>query len=80
MQKLKARVDVNFARVEVNFQKIIVTNSATDFFVLISLSTKVPLIIHTKFQPNIPSHSGEKVDFMVLLFLISAAILDPQPG
>ena len=24
---------------------------------------KVPLIIHTKFQPNILSHSGEKVDF-----------------
>ena len=68
MQKLKARVDVNFPRVKVNFQKIIVTNSATDFFILISLSTKVPLIIHTKFQPNIPSHSGEKVDLWFCYF------------
>ena len=30
---------------------------------LISLSTNVPLILYTKIQPNIPSHSGEKVDF-----------------
>ena len=29
------------------------------FFILISLNTKVPLILHTKFQPNIPCHFGE---------------------
>ena len=29
----------------------------------ISLSSKVPLIKHTKFQPNILTHSGEKVYF-----------------
>ena len=33
------------------------------FFHLIILKTKVPLMLHTKYQPNIPSHSGEKVDF-----------------
>ena len=61
---LKARVDVNFARVDVNFQTVIVTEFRYRFFfILISLSTKVSLIIHTKFQLNIPSHSGEKVDF-----------------
>ena len=62
---LKVRVDINFARVDVNFQTVLVTKFHFRFFlfILISLSTKVPLIIHTKFQPNIPSHSGEKVDF-----------------
>ena len=50
------------------------------FFILISLGTKVPLIIHTKCQPNIQSHSGEKVILMVLIFLVSAAILDSRPG
>ena len=33
-----------------------------------------------KFQPDIPSQSGEKVDFIGFLFLASAAILDSQPG
>ena len=33
------------------------------FFILITPSTKVPLIIHTEFQLNIPIHSGEKDDF-----------------
>ena len=37
------------------------TNSA---IILIILKTKVPLMLHTKFQPNIWSHSGEKVDFI----------------
>ena len=54
---LKARVDLNFAKVEVNFQTVIVLQIV---FILISLSTKVPLIIHTKFQPDILSHSREK--------------------
>ena len=30
--------------------------------ILISFNAKVPLILHTKFQPNIPSHSGGNVD------------------
>ena len=63
---LKTRIDVNFARVDVNFQTVIVTEFRYRFFfILISLSTKVSHIIHTKFQLNIPSHSGEKVDFHV---------------
>ena len=33
------------------------------FFILISINNKVLLILHTKFQPNIPSHSGENDDF-----------------
>ena len=33
------------------------------FFILISINIKVLLIFHTKFQLNIPSHSGEKDDF-----------------
>ena len=32
------------------------------FFVLISINTKVLLILHAKFQPNIPSHYGENGD------------------
>ena len=33
------------------------------YFTLISLTPKVPVILHIKFQPHIPSYSGEKVDF-----------------
>ena len=33
------------------------------FFNSIILKSKVPLMIHTKYLPNIPCHSGEKVDF-----------------
>ena len=44
----------------------------------IILKSKVPLMPHTKYQPNIPCHSGEKVDLLVLLFLALAAILDSQ--
>ena len=46
------------------------------FFILIILKTKVPLMLHTKFQLNIPSHSREKVDLMVLAFSALVAILD----
>ena len=46
---LNARVDMNFARADINFQTII----------LITISIKVLFILHTKFQPNIPSHFGE---------------------
>ena len=34
------------------------------FFVLIILKTKVPIACHTKYQPNIPSGSGEKINFI----------------
>ena len=62
---------MNFARVNVYFPTAIVTYLAVVFFffffffffIFISLNTNIPLIIQTKFQPNIPSHSGEKVDF-----------------
>ena len=33
------------------------------FFILIPINIKVLLLLHTKFQPNIPSHSGENGDF-----------------
>ena len=60
---LNARVDVNFARGNVNFQTVTVTlfcyNCFCFFFILISVNIKDPLILHTKFQPNIPSHFGE---------------------
>ena len=47
------------------------------FFNLIILKSKVLFMLHTKYQPNIPRHSGEKVDFiLVMLFLALAAILD----
>ena len=46
---LNARVDMNFARADINFQTVI----------LITISIKVLFILHTKFQPNIPSHFGE---------------------
>ena len=61
---LNAWVDVNCFRVDVKF-----SNSHCDlillqiFFILVSLSIKVPLILHTKFQPNIPSRSGENGNF-----------------
>ena len=57
---LNARVDVNFARVDENFQMVTVTLFYYNFFfILILISIKVLLILHTKFQPNIPSHFGE---------------------
>ena len=67
---LKARVNVNFARVDIYFQNghCDLINSAIDFFILISVNTKIPVILHTKFQANIPSHSGKQLISMVLLF------------
>ena len=49
------------------------------FFIFIVLNTYVPLIIRAKIQPKISSGSGEKVDFVILLFLVMAAILDIRP-
>ena len=36
----------------------------SEFFILISMNIKVLLILHTNFQPTIPSHSGENGDFI----------------
>ena len=33
-------------------------------------------MIRAKFQPNIPGHSGEKVDFIGFAFFSTGAILD----
>ena len=46
-------MDLN-ARFEVNFAMVI----------LIPINIKILLKLHTKFQPNIPSHSGENDDFI----------------
>ena len=46
------------------------------FFNLINLKSKVPLMLHTKYQPDIPCHSGEKLILLVLLF----SILDSWPS
>ena len=55
----------NFFKVNANFQTAIVTLFHYRlFFNLISISIKVPLILHTKFQPNMPSQSGENDDFI----------------
>ena len=34
------------------------------FFILIPINIKVLLILHTKFQPNIHSRSGENANFI----------------
>ena len=34
------------------------------FFISIPINIKVLLIFHTKFQPNIPRHSGENGNFI----------------
>ena len=57
---LNVRVDVYFVRVNVNYDLI----PLQIFFILIFLNNKFPLVIHAKFQPNIPSRSGEKVYFI----------------
>ena len=51
---LNALVDINFFRVDVNFRTAI----------SISINIKVLLILHTKFQPNIPIRSGENDHFI----------------
>ena len=51
---------MNFARVDVHFQTVTVTSICHNFFfILIPISSKVLLLLHTKFQPNIPCHFGE---------------------
>ena len=48
-------------------------------FILISFQIKVLLILHTKFQPKIPSCSGDNGDFNSFLYLVTAAILNSRP-
>ena len=67
---LNARVNVNFVGVDVNFQTVTVTLFRYSFFffffiILISFNIKVQLILHTKFQTNIPSCSGWLVGWLV---------------
>ena len=77
---LNTGIDVNFARVVVNFQMIPMTYFCNIFLIYINI--KVPLILHTKFQPNIPSHFREmdlnaRVDVnyqMVIVTLITLQI------
>ena len=57
---LNASVDVNFARVNVNFQTVTVTLFCyNSVFILIPINIQVLLILHAKFQPNIPYLFGE---------------------
>ena len=57
-----ARVDVNFFRVDVDCHCDLILQQI--FFILISINIKVLLILHTQFQLNITSRSGENVDFI----------------
>ena len=58
---LNARVNINFARVDVNYQMVTVNYVCYKFFfILILINIMVLLILHTKFQPNIPSHFGKR--------------------
>ena len=54
------RVDIYFVTVDINFHVI----SLQIVFIFIFLNAKVSLMVHAKFQPIIPSHFGEKVDFI----------------
>ena len=55
-----ARVNVKFARVDVKFLNGHCDLIVIFFFILIPINIKVLLTIHPKFQPNIPSHFGER--------------------
>ena len=49
------------------------------FFILIQINIKVLLILHIKFQQTIPSRSGDMAILLILLFLVTAAILNSHP-
>ena len=49
------------------------------FFILIILKIMVQLMLYTKFQPNISSGSGEKIDFSCLAIFSNRAIFDSRP-
>ena len=50
------------------------------FFNLISLKSKVQLMLHTKHQPTNHAILEKKLILLVLLFLALAAILDSRPS
>ena len=50
------------------------------FFIFKILNAYVSLIFHAKIQPKIFSGPGGEVDFVVLLFLVTAAIMDIRPN
>ena len=68
MNGLKCQGQRKFARVDITFQTVITFQTEIILlnisFILISVKTKVPLLIHTKFQLIIPSHFG-KMDLNV---------------
>ena len=64
--ELNARVNVKFARGDINFQTVTDLVLLYFFFILIPMNIKVLLILHTKFQLNIPSHFGER-DFQTTI-------------
>ena len=49
------------------------------FFIFTIPNTPVSLIFHAECQPKIFCNSGEKVDFVVFVILVTAAILDIRP-
>ena len=50
------------------------------FFSFMILNTDIPLLLHAKLKPNIPSGSVEVVDnVFFLLFSVTAAILIIRP-
>ena len=64
----------------VNRKNVTVTKLRYRFFSFFTiLNTYVPLTFRAKIQPKISSGSGEECDFVILLFLVMAAILDIQP-
>ena len=74
---LNAWVDVNSFRVDANFQTAIVTYFRFRFFFFLkSIIIKVLLILHTKFQPNIPSRSGENGDFISFVIFSNGGHLE----
>ena len=60
----------------VNFHTVVLPNYATVLFVLISINIKVLLMLHTKFQPNIPCCSGENSDFISFAFFSNGGHLE----
>ena len=55
---------------------VIVTYTLQIFFILMSINIKVLLILHIKFQPNIPSYFGENSDFINFAILSNGGHLE----
>ena len=49
-------------------------------FILIILKIKLQLMLYTKFQPNILSGSGGKVDFTGLAIFSNSGHIDSRPA